>query len=321
MLPAFLINKAEEKPMRILNFGSCNIDFVYSVDSIVQPGETISALSMCQYPGGKGLNQSIALARAGAEVYHAGCVGSDGDVLREVLASAKVGITHLYTVDERTGHAIIQVDKNGENSIFIYSGANGMITEEQVDKVVSFFERGDFLLIQNEINNIDYIIKKAHERGLKIILNPSPFNSVIESIDLNGISYLILNEVEAESLSNIKEPEKFISWIAKRYSNLCVVLTLGRKGCLYFCNGEVKYHPAFQVRTLDTTAAGDTFTGYFIAGLSKGNAIGDCIRTASAAAALAAAKEGAAPSIPEIDYVEHIIDSLVPYAGDYQAWQ
>lgn len=299
--------------MKVLNFGSCNIDFVYSVEHIVKPGETISVLELHQYPGGKGLNQSIALVRAGAEVYHAGCIGTDGAMLRDILLRSKVDLTYLRTIEARTGHAIIQVDRNGENSIFIYSGTNGMVSEEQVDEAISGFEPGDFLLIQNEINNIDYIIKKAHKCGLKIILNPSPFNSVIEGVDLNDISYLILNEVEAECLSGIKEPREFMTWIGNRYRELCVVLTLGKKGCMYFCNGEAGYQSAFQVPTVDTTAAGDTFTGYFVAGLCKGNAVKDCARLASAAAALAAAKEGTAPSIPGLVSVKLSLGTLVPY--------
>lgn len=299
--------------MKILNFGSCNIDFVYKVDSIVRSGETITAISLNQYSGGKGLNQSIALARAGAEVYHAGCIGEDGDMLRVLLNDSGVNTTYLRVAAARTGHAIIQVDKNGENCIVIYGGANVMITKEQIDTVISQFDNGDFLLIQNEINNIEYIIEKARKRGLKIILNPSPFNSVIERINLNDIEYLILNETEAMCLSGTSNADEFALWVSKHCDNLKVVLTLGSKGCFYIGNATALYQPAFKVKAVDTTAAGDTFTGYFVASLCTGDEIFSCLRTASAAAAIAASHEGAAPSIPKIDYVKGVIDSLVPY--------
>ena len=299
--------------MKILNFGSCNIDFVYSVDSIVQAGETISAGSMNQYPGGKGLNQSIALARAGAAVYHAGCIGADGTFLHTLLSESGVDTTCLRTVDERTGHAIIQVDKNGENCIFIYSGANGMITEEQIDSVLARFDKDDFLLLQNEINHIDMIITKAYARGMKIILNPSPFNEIVAHIDLNKISYLILNETEAFGIAGTSEPQAFAEWVTAHYSKLKTVLTLGKNGCVYIGCENILYHPAFDVDVTDTTAAGDTFTGFFIASLCKHKEIYDCLWLASAAAAIATSREGAASSIPTIDKVEHTIASMSTY--------
>ena len=147
--------------MKILCFGSCNIDYVYGLKHIVRPGETISAGSMEQFPGGKGLNQSIALAKAGAEVYHAGCVGNDGLILIDTLAEYGVDTSYIKTVDAKTGQAIIQVDDNGENGIFIYQGANIMITEEYIDEVLSDFSSDDILLVQNEISNLRYLLKKS----------------------------------------------------------------------------------------------------------------------------------------------------------------
>lgn len=299
--------------MKILNFGSCNIDLVYGVDSIVRAGETISAFSMNQYPGGKGLNQSIALARAGANIYHAGCIGTDGEFLRKLLSDSGADTTYLHTVDARTGHAVIQVDKTGENCIFIYGGANAMITVEQVDSVLSEFDCGDFLLLQNEINHIEYIIKKAHKRGMNIILNPSPFNAVMENIDLNNIAYLILNETEASRIAGTNDPQEFAAWLAAHYSSLKAVLTLGKNGCVYIGDNSLIYQPAFEVKAADTTAAGDTFTGFFIATLCGNMKIHDCLRIASAAAAISTLKEGASPSIPTINEVDSTITSMQPY--------
>ena len=137
--------------MKILNFGSCNIDYVYSLDHIVNVGETLSSRGLSVYCGGKGLNQSIAMSRAGVTVYHAGCVGTDGKMLTDTLMNNNVDISNINVVDGTTGHAIIQVGSDGENSIFIYAGSNGAITTEQVDRVLSRFESGDILVCKTRL--------------------------------------------------------------------------------------------------------------------------------------------------------------------------
>lgn len=307
--------------MKILNFGSCNIDLVYNVESIVRPGETIKSAMMNQYPGGKGLNQSIALAKSGGTVWHAGCIGEDGAFLADTMAQNGVHIEFLKTVNDRTGHAIIQNEKSGENCIVIYSGANGCVTNEYVDEVMEQFALGDFLLLQNEINNIPYIIKKAKEKGLKIVLNPSPFNADMKKIDLRDISYLLLNEVEASCFSQIEDPYDSILWMTKRYPNLSVVLTLGKKGCLYNDGGKIFHHPTFKVKPVDTTAAGDTFTGYFISMLCAGKPLFDCVKLASCAAAISTTKKGAAPSIPYYADVVAAMPNMKMYDNDCDEWK
>lgn len=191
--------------MKILNFGSCNIDFVYKLDHIVTIGETETSNSMQVFPGGKGLNQSVALAKAGMEVYHAGCIGTDGEMLTDVLESNGVDISNIKKVDEKTGHAIIQVSNKGDNSIFLYSGSNAKITEEFVDEVLDKFQKGDMLLLQNEINKIDYIIEKAYKKGMCIIFNPSPYNDEIKNLDFNMLSYIIIQNLKSLLLSEVKE--------------------------------------------------------------------------------------------------------------------
>ena len=191
--------------MKILNFGSCNIDFVYKLDHIVTIGETETSNSMQVFPGGKGLNQSVALAKAGMEVYHAGCIGTDGEMLTDVLESNGVDISNIKKVDEKTGHAVIQVSRNGDNSIFLYSGSNAKITEEFVDEVLDKFQKGDMLLLQNEINKIDYIIEKAYKKGMCIIFNPSPYNDEIKNLDFNMLSYIIIQNLKSLLLSEVKE--------------------------------------------------------------------------------------------------------------------
>jgi len=294
--------------MRILNFGSCNIDFVYSVDNMVNPGETISAKSVEKFPGGKGLNQSIACARAGVPVFHAGHIGGDGEFLRDIMQDSGVDTRYLKTIDKLTGNAIIQVTPNGENSIIVYGGANGEITKEYVDEALSDFAENDFLILQNEISEIPYIVEKASEIGMKIVLNPSPFDERIKTIDFDKLSYLILNEHEAESLSGKTGKDGFVKWCRKNYPDLTVILTLGKQGSIYFDKDVEITQDAYKVVAVDTTAAGDTFTGFFFASICKGETPQNALKIASMASAISVTKKGAASSIPTIDEVMNKFD-------------
>ena len=153
--------------MKIVNFGSCNIDHVYSLENIVRPGETVSTYSLELFEGGKGLNQSIAAARAGMSVFHAGCIGQDGEMLSSLLSNSGVDIRYLKVLeDEKTGHAIIQVSGKGENCILLYGGANLAVSREYIDEVISSFDSFDILLLQNEISNVDYLVEAAHKKGM-----------------------------------------------------------------------------------------------------------------------------------------------------------
>lgn len=296
--------------MKILNFGSSNMDFVYSLEHIVSAGETVKSKSMNIFPGGKGLNQSVALARAGQRVYHAGCFGTDGEMLVNLLKENGVDVSHIKYVNEKNGHAIIQVSDDGENSIVIYPGSNAMVTKDYIESVLSNFGSGDFLLLQNEISNIEYIIEKASGKGMKIFLNPSPCSDNLKNIDFNMLSYIILNEGEAKTLSGCENSESALAYFSENYPNLNVVLTLGKKGSVFFGEGQKVSQPSFEVKAVDTTAAGDTFTGYFISMLSRGESYKNALRISSAAAAISVSKNGAAPSIPLYDTVLSQIGNL-----------
>ena len=303
-------NKKAVIKIKILNFGSCNIDYVYMLDHIVKNGETEACGEMKVFAGGKGLNQSIAIARAEAEVYHAGCVGTDGEFLAALLAESGVDTRYLKRVDAKNGNAIIQVSREGDNSIIVYSGSNAMIEKCDVDAVLTDFCEGDILLLQNEISNLSYIIEKAYEIGMRIILNPSPINKEIFELDFSMLSYLILNETEAADLSGCDTPYESLDFFREKYPTLKIMLTLGKDGCLYQDGERRIYHPTFDVTTVDTTAAGDTFTGYFVMGVSSGLDIKQNLRLASCAAAIAVSRQGAAPSIPTIDEVRGRIDLM-----------
>lgn len=290
--------------MKILNFGSLNIDYIYRVGHIGAPGETLAAASREVFCGGKGLNQSIALARAGAEVYHAGCIGEEGAMLRQAMEDAGVDCTHVKTLCCASGHAVIQVEDSGQNAILLFGGANQMMTEDFVDEVLADFGSGDVLLLQNEINLLGEIVEKAYERGMKIALNPSPYNQNLTDVDMNKISILLLNEVEGEQMTGEHKPEKILQKLQQSYPDVEVVLTLGKAGAVYGCGQRVYAQEAFSVKAVDTTGAGDTFTGYFLAALMEGLAISECLELAAKASAIAVTRPGAAPAIPARHEVE-----------------
>lgn len=285
--------------MKILNFGSLNIDNVYSVSHFVRAGETLASTSLNHYPGGKGLNQSVAFAKAGADVYHAGLVGADGKMLVDLLENSNVDISFVRTLqNEVTGHAVIQVSADGENCILLHGGANQMVDDAFVNEVLSHFDKGDALILQNEINNLDYIIKSAKKRGLVTVLNPSPFNEVITALDLSLIDYLIINETEGTELSGKTENEAIISTLVARYPALKIVLTLGKNGAIYASGDERCFRPIIEAPVVDTTAAGDTFTGFFFTALFEGAAPDKALLLATAASSIAVSRAGAAVSIP-----------------------
>ena len=293
--------------MRIVNFGSCNIDYVYSLHHIVVPGETETTENLEIFPGGKGLNQSIATARAGATAIHVGCIGNDGQLLIDTLKDSNVNTSYIRTVDGKSGHAIIQLASDGENSIFLYPGSNHKFTKEYIDKVMAELSTEDIIVLQNEINHIDYIVDKAYCKQMQIVLNPSPFNETISRIDLHKITHLILNEIEAKGFTGCNDVEESLEYFRKWYPELKIMLTLGGEGCVYMDDKQRIYHPIHKVSVVDTTAAGDTFTGYFVAGISERKEITDILEMASVAAGISVSRKGAAPSIP---YKQEVLSVL-----------
>lgn len=288
--------------MKVLDFGSLNLDYVYAVDHFVQPGETLAVLSRTVKHGGKGLNQAIALARAGLQVSFAGCVGAGGESLPAALRENGVNTDYLTPVAEMQGHALIQVNPQGENCILYCAGSNRCITEAQISETLDCFDAGDYLVLQNEINLLPVIVEKAYRRGLQIALNPSPFNDALRDVDFGKLAWLLVNEVEAEQITGEADPEAAFAALHRRYPRLSVLITLGSKGsAAYRVAGravETVRQEAVRVQAVDTTAAGDTFTGYFIAGLVEHMPLKDCMARAGRAAAISVTRPGAADSIP-----------------------
>lgn len=295
--------------MKICNFGSLNLDLVYAVDHAVLPGETLSSSGREEFCGGKGLNQSIALAQAGGEVYHAGCIGVDGGKLRRLLEEKGVDTRFVRELPMPSGHAVIQVDHRGQNSILLYGGANQAITDDMIDEVLSQFGEGDWLVLQNEINGMPRIMRTAAAQGMHIVLNPSPFEkTILTEYPLETVSWFVVNEIEGAALAGTEDPQTIVENMQARYPGAGILLTLGKRGSLCAVDGQVLEQPIFQVPVKDTTAAGDTFLGFFFALLpQRGPA--EALRLATAASALAVSRAGAAGSIPTLAEAEEMAAS------------
>ena len=293
--------------MKIVNYGSMNIDNVYSVEHMARPGETILATGRGVFCGGKGLNQSIAIAKAGGEVYHAGILGEDGGMLLDALHRAGVDTACVRRAAGPSSHTVIQVDANGQNSIIVFGGENMRPTEEDIDRVLEGFGPGDAVLMQNELYTSPLMMRKAAARGLCVIFNPSPVNDALADYPLESVSWFLLNEIEGEALTGESEPQAILARMKEKYPSASVVLTLGAEGAYCMHEGQTLYQPAFRVKAVDTTAAGDTFTGYFVSGLAQGMPMERIMKRAARASSIAVGRMGAADSIPlaaEVDAAE-----------------
>lgn len=286
--------------MKILNFGSLNIDIFFRVENIVKPGETISAKSIEKRPGGKGLNQSVALSKSFENVYHAGSVGDDGIFLIDYLKSENINTKYIKKSDKLTGNAIIQVDDKGENSIVLYKGANFDNDKKFIDEVLNDFSKDDILLLQNEISSMKYLIDKAYEKGMKIVLNPSPITDEIKEFDFNKIDLLLVNEIEAKDIANKDNIDESINYFMATYPNINLIVTLGSKGSIFVNKNEKIKQEGIKVESVDSTGAGDTFTGFFVSYFYQGKNVRDCLKFASLASALSVTKSGASISIPSL---------------------
>lgn len=289
---------------KILNIGSLNLDYVYAVPHFVEAGETLPASRRDVFAGGKGLNQTVAAARAGAQVFHGGAVGADGDMLLALLRDAGADVSAVAQVDVPTGHAIIQVSPQGENAIIILGGANRAVSDETVEAALSQVDAGDILLLQNEINGLDRILRRASEKGLRILFNPAPMEAAVKDLPLALLDTLIVNEGEGKALAGDMDA------LRAAYPNQKILLTQGSHGATLWTGSELLFQPAFPVKAVDTTAAGDCFLGYYAAALAEGLSFARALRLASAASALAVQKQGAAPSIPLRNEVEAFLKEM-----------
>lgn len=293
--------------MKIVNFGSLNIDYTYRVNTFVQPGETKACHDRSINCGGKGLNQSIALAQAGAEVYHAGFVGSDGAFLVERLQKSGVNTEFVRPVQASNGHAVIQVNSSGQNCILLYPGTNHMLTLPYIDEVLDRFQPGDIVVLQNETNRIEEIMLKAAARGLLIAFNAAPMNQQVEQYPLEKVKWLFVNEIEGAALSGQSELNQIVRSLAQRWKHSEIILTAGKEGCIYANAEKTISMGACNVKPVDTTGAGDTFVGFFLQSILKGYNEESALQIATVASAIAVTRPGAADAIPHWSEVEALL--------------
>ena len=306
----------------ILNFGSLNLDQVYRVDAFVQPGETKSSLSLETHCGGKGLNQSVAAARAGAEVWHAGMIGCDGDMLYDKLRENGVNLTLLERSTGVSGHAIIQVDDNGQNCILLFGGTNQMLTEAYIDRAMEAFGSEGLVLVQNETNLVGTIIEKAHARGLQVAINAAPMDEKVFTYPLELIDWLIVNEIEGAAIAKCEFEVDILPKLKKRYPKMNVLLTLGKRGAVCARGDEQAKIGIYPVKVVDTTAAGDTFLGYFLTEALDHKSLPDALALATAASSMCVQVMGAADSVPmRADVLATIEQGTLGKLGEWGGWR
>lgn len=292
--------------MAIWNLGSINVDYAYAVPHIPAPGETIAAAGRTTGLGGKGANMSVACARAGAVCRHIGAIGADGVWTRDRLTEYGVDTRFISVTDDPTGHAIICVAKDGENAITLFPGANVGISPAHIDRALTEARTGDWVLMQNETNGQPHTAKRARELGLRVAYAAAPFDVAAAMAMIEFADLLILNEIEMQQLFDAtgKAPAQL--------GVDTVIVTMGAKGAVLFDKSgdwAAREFPAIPVDPVDTTGAGDTFTGYVLAGLDRGLTVAQAMVLAGRAGALMVTRHGTADVIPDLREVEEFIAS------------
>lgn len=291
--------------MKVLNYGSLNIDMTFQVDHIVVPGETISATSLKKGAGGKGANQSAALGKAGVQVFHAGKIGHDGQFLLDKLTSYGVDVGLVRVTDDSSGQAIIQLDEQGQNAIVLLGGGNRLIAKKEIDETLMHFTQGDWLVLQNEINNNAYLMEQAYRKGMHICFNPAPYEETVKSLPLHLVDLLVVNEIEGQGLSGIKSThfEEVAKSLARQYNRAEIIVTVGAAGS-YYANKDMVIHQSIvPTNVVDTTGAGDTFIGYFLAAKLRGCSPKESLNISAKASSIAISRPGAMDAIPMADEV------------------
>ncbi len=303
----------------IIVLGSINMDLVVKTDRAPKGGETLSGTSFQTIPGGKGANQAVAIARQGGEISMIARVGNDGfgDELLNKLKENNVNVEYVRKDEScSTGVAMIVVEKTGQNRIIVVAGANGQVFNEDIDSAGSLFEQSEYLVAQLEtpLSTVAYAIDIAKKKNIKTVLNAAPApDKPLDRELLKKIDYLLVNETEAQMISgevvDSMDSALKAAKILHNQTNGCIILTLGEKGSITADGSSVWHTPSFQINAVDTTAAGDAFTGGLVNSLNQGSSLKEAVLHATAAGALAASKFGAQPSLPTYKETREFIDS------------
>lgn len=286
--------------MAIWNLGSINADMIYAMPHLPAAGETLAAQELNRFLGGKGANMSVAATRAGSDVKHIGAVGPDGTWAIDRLAGYGIDIQNIAQLQTPTGHAIIAVDVAGENQIILFPGANRALETGQIGQALSQAQAGDVLVMQNETNMQAEAAALGRKLGLRVCYAAAPFDAAAVKSVLPYLDFLILNEIEAQQLSDATGQTPGELGVKD------VIITLGSRGARHIDgqSGAVHDVPALPVTAVDTTGAGDTFTGYVLSGLDRGLSMGDAMQQAARAAAMMVTRRGTADVIPSQEEVE-----------------
>lgn len=293
--------------MAVINFGSINIDHVYQVERFVQPGETISSSNYQQLLGGKGANQSIALAKAGSDVWHVGRLHELDSHIKQTMIKHGINCKHVNCTETPTGHAIIQVASSGENAIVLFGGANRELCNQDILRALDGASPNDWVLTQNETSGIEEVLRQAKDNELKVAFNPAPMTESVKDLPHECIDLLIVNEVEAAAIAGTENLDEIEAYFKDNWAHAEIIITLGKQGVKMLREDEVLNVSAFEVEAIDTTAAGDTFIGYFLSAYNQKQDCAHALKRGCAASALAVTKEGAAQSIPSIEEVEQFL--------------
>lgn len=298
---------------KVVIVGSLNMDLVTRAPRLPRAGETLAGQSFVTVPGGKGANQAVAAARLGASVAMVGCVGDDayGEQLRTALLAEGIDCQAVTPVSgESTGVALIVVDDSSQNAIVIVAGGNGHVTASVVDSFDALLSGAEVIICQLEVplDTVGHVLKRGHELGKTVILNPAPASGPLPAEWFAWIDYLIPNESEATALTGLPvnstaSADAAASALLKAGVSK-VIVTLGEQGALFASASRSEHFPAPKVQPVDTTAAGDTFVGGFAAALADGKSESDAIRFGQVAAALSVTRSGAQPSIPTFAEVQ-----------------
>jgi ribokinase len=291
---------------KIIVIGSCNTDMVIKADRLPVPGETVIGGTFFMNPGGKGANQAVAAARLGGRVTFISKTGNDvfGKQSIELYNNEGINTDYIFSdEDSPSGIALITVDSHGENCIVVASGANGLLSPKDIESAHAEIASGEILLMQLEIpiETVEYSAEFANKNNIKVILNPAPARALSDKL-IKSTYIITPNESEAEILSGIKVKDlesarKAAKIIHSKGANI-VVITMGSKGSLILENGEYHHVEACKVTAVDTTAAGDTFSGALSVGLSEGKTIIEAVKFATNACAVTVTRMGAQSAIP-----------------------